>query len=333
MLVWLERLVQLGAVGVAAVAGAVLLGWLGDIALLKQVDPRWVSMKANTACCFLATGGALWCLRLASPTPPRRLLGLLLAATVATVGGLTLLEYLGALDLGIDQLLFRDDPASPGSSPPGRMALATALNFLLLGLALLGLDVRGSLPRGSAQWLAVAVHLLSVLALVGYAYDVTALYQVRPYSSMAVHTAGTFWLASLAILAARPTHGFMQVVVSATAGGGVARRLLLAIPVVLFALGWGCLRGADAGWYTARFALCILVLLGMGSAVLLVAYQARVLYRVDLERQRAAAEVVALNVGLEHKVQERTRALEHTLAQVQRLHGLLPICAWCKKIR
>jgi hypothetical protein len=32
-------------------------------------------------------------------------------------------------------------------------------------------------------------------------------------------------------------------------------------------------------------------------------------------------------------VRERTRELEETLANVKVLRGLLPICAWCKKIR
>jgi DNA-binding NtrC family response regulator len=36
---------------------------------------------------------------------------------------------------------------------------------------------------------------------------------------------------------------------------------------------------------------------------------------------------------LEQLVRERTRELEQTLANVKVLRGLLPICAWCKKIR
>lgn len=61
--------------------------------------------------------------------------------------------------------------------------------------------------------------------------------------------------------------------------------------------------------------------------------RAGALERSNLSLQRAEAEVSALNVGLEARVQERTRELERTLAQVNRLQGLLPMCAWCKKIR
>jgi len=36
---------------------------------------------------------------------------------------------------------------------------------------------------------------------------------------------------------------------------------------------------------------------------------------------------------LERKVEERTRELRQALDEVKQLSGLLPICAWCKKIR
>lgn len=45
-----------------------------------------------------------------------------------------------------------------------------------------------------------------------------------------------------------------------------------------------------------------------------------------------------LNVGrrvleLQQNLADRVVELERTLAQVNRLHGLIPICAWCKKVR
>jgi integral membrane sensor domain MASE1 len=51
------------------------------------------------------------------------------------------------------------------------------------------------------------------------------------------------------------------------------------------------------------------------------------------EMERAQTEVVTLNEELERRVRERTRELEEALGQVKQLHGLLPICAWCKRVR
>ena len=48
---------------------------------------------------------------------------------------------------------------------------------------------------------------------------------------------------------------------------------------------------------------------------------------------RARVQVGARIVGLQTALRERVGALEEALDQVQRLQGLLPICAWCHKIR
>lgn len=48
---------------------------------------------------------------------------------------------------------------------------------------------------------------------------------------------------------------------------------------------------------------------------------------------RARVQVGARVVALQRGLADRVRALEEALAQIHHLHGLLPICAWCKKIR
>ena len=52
--------------------------------------------------------------------------------------------------------------------------------------------------------------------------------------------------------------------------------------------------------------------------------------RAELQsRIRVGERVVALQQGLA----DRVRELEESLARVRRLHGLLPVCAWCKRVR
>lgn len=48
---------------------------------------------------------------------------------------------------------------------------------------------------------------------------------------------------------------------------------------------------------------------------------------------RARVQVGARVVALQQGLAARVKALEEALAQVNRLQGLLPICAWCKKVR
>jgi phosphoserine phosphatase RsbU/P len=51
------------------------------------------------------------------------------------------------------------------------------------------------------------------------------------------------------------------------------------------------------------------------------------------EELRARVRVGERIVALQQALGQRVRALEDALQQVKRLQGLLPICAWCKKVR
>jgi len=51
------------------------------------------------------------------------------------------------------------------------------------------------------------------------------------------------------------------------------------------------------------------------------------------EELRARIEVGVRLISLQARLAERVKTLEEALAQVKRLEGLIPMCAWCKKIR
>jgi sigma-B regulation protein RsbU (phosphoserine phosphatase) len=54
---------------------------------------------------------------------------------------------------------------------------------------------------------------------------------------------------------------------------------------------------------------------------------------VDLDELRARMRVGQRIVDLQAALAGRVRELEDALAHVKQLHGLLPICAWCKRVR
>lgn len=324
---------KLGTVLVAVLGAGVLLGWAFDVQILKSVYPGFVTMKPNTAAGFLMAGLALWALIPQSPANTRHYIGLALAVALTLLGGLTLFEILGNVNLGIDQLIHREDPSPVFTSSPGRMAPPTAINFILIGISILLIDVRRFPRFNVSQWLAGVANAISMLSLVGYVFGVQSLYGLPPFTSTALHTAAAFWLISLSVLASRPDHGFMPVVISDTAGGLLARRLLLLIVPSLFVLGWLSDAGQRAGWYDSRFAEALMALSSMIVAAFLIAWQARSLHDLDLKREQAEMQITELNVSLERRVRDRTQELEDALSQVKSLQGMLPMCAWCRKIR
>jgi integral membrane sensor domain MASE1 len=61
--------------------------------------------------------------------------------------------------------------------------------------------------------------------------------------------------------------------------------------------------------------------------------RAEALFETNCELELAKGQVVALNDALEQRVRDRTHELQEALTQVKELRGLLPICAWCKRVR
>ncbi|MBA3922079.1 MAG: PAS domain-containing sensor histidine kinase, partial [Nostocaceae cyanobacterium] len=101
---------------------AVLLGWFGNVTLLKSLLPGVASMKANTAVCFIGLGVALRYLPQAEEKNQRqRMIAQGCALVVIIISVLTLSEYFLGWNLGIDELLFRDLPLSAATLYPGRM--------------------------------------------------------------------------------------------------------------------------------------------------------------------------------------------------------------------
>jgi hypothetical protein len=167
------RFVRLAAGFGAGVGLVVLMGWLLDISTVKSVLPGFATMKANTALALLLAGLSLWWLGSPAVDARQRRLGRVAAVATILIGFVTVTEYLFGSDLGVGELLIRDDAGASGPHPAGRSAPVTALCLLALGLALLLANIR---PWASES-LAVLTALLSLLALVGHAYSVRAQYR------------------------------------------------------------------------------------------------------------------------------------------------------------
>lgn len=273
----------------------VLLGWILDNDTLKRVVPGLVAMNPVTALSFIACGASLGLL--AHPHLSRRGRGVAnaLAASVALVGLLKLAEVILGLEIGIDRLLFSARlGATQAGQLPNRMAPNTALNFLLLGAALCCIDAPLRLRWRTPiiewwpfQWLTIAAVCASLLAILGYAYGARYLYGVGSFIPMALHTALSFAALLLGVLYARPARGFMEIVTSYSAGGAMARRLLPAAILLPAALGWLRLTGERMGFYNGEVGVALFVVSVMLVFSILIWWNARALFRTDIERRLA----------------------------------------------
>jgi len=316
------RIIGLVAVVVAAL---VVAAWPLNLPILRTVVPGGAAMKPLTAVCFALAGLSLWLQAQLLTSTLRRRLALGSAAVVGLAGLVTLAEHLLRLPVSIGDLFFPGALAATGLPMPGRMSMSTALCFVLLGLALL-------LVHGGARWrlrvaqaFALAVVLIGLIGVEGYLFGMEALFRFRPYATTALHTSLLLVLLGFGVLLARPERGLLAVVISDSAGGRMARRLLPVAILLPIAIGWPRLQGERLGYYETEVGLAILCTSSIVIFTVVIWLSARSTNRIDEERRRAAEatrqalrELTATNQRLQAEIAERERAELKTRASEER---------------
>ena len=305
---------QVMAIGSFLLGLMVLLGWVSHSETLKTVFPGYVSMKANAALCFVGCGGALLLGHLSHPRVWKRKTSQLLAGLVLLISGLTLIEYLGGVNLGLDELLFQDTPPNAGTSEAGRMSPNTACAFILFssGILLLSRGRKGIRP---AQTLALLGLGIGLLAVIGYLFDARALISVFSKTQVAIHTTVGMLLVGLGILFARPKQGLMVQILAASPGGFLARRLIGPAIVIPILIGWLSYCGLKNGYYDAGFACSLVVLASMCIICLLITRSITELNRIERERQQLNEARVQADVR-ERSANEASRLKSEFVANV-----------------
>jgi len=256
-----------------------------DIAIPKWLMLRWDCMMPNTALGFALTGGALCLLQGGSTSPWKNGIARGCAGAAILIGILTLGEHVAGKSLGMDELLFKVPPAS-GNGFPGRMGVTTALNFIMLGSALL-------LLGHGRPWLVRALTILAglsaYLALLDRIFGAGDFYGIGQMTSMTWHTSPAFLLLCVGVMAASKDAGILVLIGSKRANVFVRRLLPAALGVPLI-LGWLRLEGQRRGLYGTEFGIELLVVANTVIFVALIWWSARTVHKVDALRASAEAE-------------------------------------------
>jgi len=196
-LIRILRLTVLVTGSAALVLGLlVIVGWYTHNRTLVQVLPTFVPMQYNTALGFILCGAGLVFLLF-----DRRRAATVAGSLAAIVGSLTLVEYIGQVNLGIDELFMKHD-ITVATSNPGRMAPNTAICFALVGLGI-ALDLRSRSPSTRSLVKVILGSLafgLAIVALSGYLTRLETAYGWGNLTRMAVHTSVGFVLLSIGLL-------------------------------------------------------------------------------------------------------------------------------------
>ncbi|ADZ09892.1 integral membrane sensor signal transduction histidine kinase [Methanobacterium lacus] len=294
-----------------------LVGWLFNIKPLISPGSDFSTIKSNVAVAFILIGLALFLILTRGSIPKYRLLGKFLALLVFLMGVLTLFEYLFGLNLGIDQLFFKEAAGAFNTSSPNRMAFNASVNLVLAGLAVMVIDVRVGHCQELSQGLAFLGGVVSILALLGYSFNASILYHLPQFTGIAIYAATTFILIFSAILLADPDNGFMKLLVSDTLGGYFARRVLPLIIIVPWLLGFLIKLGINYGIYDYSYGYALLIFFIILFLTVILGITSYSIKNIEKERNKvnqdlkqSKMELEKAKEDLEEKVKERTIALE-----------------------
>lgn len=305
------------SLGVILIGAIAWIGWLLDIAVLQSIIPGLVRIKVNTATGLILSGAALWWWhrhsqeKVISTQLKFRLYASLCSIVVILICVLTLAQFIFNVDLGIDQLLFRDTYTI--DAPPGRMSPLSAFCFMLAGIGLLLLN-QARLKHHLIQLQAATIFLIAYLGLAGYFFSVSS-YQVGSPIGMAIHTAIAFIMLSLGMMFAYPNRGYMSIITSNSVGGVMARRLIPSAIIIPPVLGWLLLNVHVSLSQSPSAALAMLSILVVGIFVIMIGWSARVINRAD-RRLRQAELAYQL-------ADERLQGEEHLRSVLQNMPVML----------
>lgn len=284
-------------------------GWWYGITIFLNLRADYAAMVPTTAISILLCAASILCLSL----PLLRYAGtikklILTAALLVAAGAATdlLLLYRGIAN-GIDAYIAPQVFAFQNF----HMSIATAFNLLLMAICLLRLVAFE--PRRPDYLFIVAATLGLVSALVtvlGYSFDVSALYAISWFSAMALHTAIAFAALFIGALLLRPGEGWIGILLGKGQGSISARRLIPLVFLVPLTFCLITLWATKSGYFDANFRLSILAIFMM------VILSASVLYSATLGN-RSESTLFEANLQLKSALQDRELLLQEVYHRIK----------------
>jgi PAS domain S-box-containing protein len=208
----------------------VLIGWVIDEPLYKQIRPDWIPVAPTTAVCLILAGLSLILLHSPETAIRRRAAGRILALPVAAVG------FIGVIESSFNVQILPKDwivhfMVSNAVPVITHMAPNSALCLAFLGLTLIFLHRKSTRVICVEEITGIAALVVSGVAILGYMHGIRPAYTTGLYPQMSVIATLAFFSFSIGVLFSRTDRGLMSVFMNPYSGGRVARKIL---PVAMF---------------------------------------------------------------------------------------------------
>lgn len=215
------------------VMGMACLGYLLNQPFLLMYASNAATIKVNVILCTLLFIFSLSVENSFRATQAWRMASLFSMLFILCIGVLTLLQYITSANFGIDEFLIRDRFANEFSSP-GRMAIPTAISFIVLPLALFFNRLKKYKYRAQlTEGFALITFFLAIAGLIGHLFNQVEFNRVIPYLSQSRVTLVIELLLSLGVLYLNPKNGLMSIFSNQRVSAKIGRKMLFLVSLSL----------------------------------------------------------------------------------------------------
>jgi PAS domain S-box-containing protein len=231
------------AMMVIIIGGAVLASWLIGASTSNAFSAEFGVMKASGALLFTLLGIALLALPQEADTRggTRRKLTFALSALVLGFALVVVLYHLASIEL-----------------PFGTPSRGSVILFGLSALALLCLASGSPRMHTLGQFAGGGVLFVALVALIAFAFDLSP-HRTLPFVSISAQSTLAFMFLGAGALLARPRALPVAVLLGDLPSARLARALIVAVMLILPALGWFWLEGEQRGLYGSELGAALMV--------------------------------------------------------------------------
>jgi signal transduction histidine kinase len=195
----IRRAIALGGASLAIlIGGLMVIAWNSHSEWLWDTIPGLFQMKLNTSLTFVVGGVGL-----IAASRGHKGYASSAGCVISVISGLTLIQYVTGLNLGVDEILMKDY-WYPDNSIRGRMSPGTSVAFLCTGAVLIlaaGKTARSSPHIVTMELLSFVVLAIGIAAIAGYLTSAAFAYNWGSFARLSIHTAVGFIALSTGMLA------------------------------------------------------------------------------------------------------------------------------------
>jgi signal transduction histidine kinase len=293
----------------------VVFGWLLDVDILKSILPGKISMKFNTALCFIGISIGLF-IYVSTENKFYHQLSKVFFFIVLVFAILTLSQSAFNYNLGLDQVFYFDKDSIPTNlNFPGRMATITSICFVLLSVTFLVIRSANQIVLRLTQAFLHITTFLSFIAILAYIFNASKFYKLSFLSAMPFYSSFAVFLFSLAASLLNPTVLITGFFTGDKVGNVFARKLFLRILIASIVLTGLCYWTNKYWMLNVGYEIFLFATSAILACMFLIMAVASQINRIEIEKNVAEADLTKLKI-LEESEKKYSKILEYKNTQL-----------------